>query len=78
MSLAAELMWFFRNSGEACGSISASSCALGGSSMFIVSQTTGHLSTNAWITGQFGVAKVTIEEGYPCSVRTDREPTPYD
>ena len=42
-----------------------------GSSVFTMSQTTGHLQTNAWTIGQFGVAKVTIEEGRPCLVHIE-------
>jgi len=35
-----------------------------GASAFIAPQRIGRLRTNAWTIGQFGVAKVDIEEGY--------------
>ena len=40
-------------------------------SAFTVPYATGHLQTNAWTIGQFGVAKVSIAEGYPCTVRVE-------
>ncbi len=50
-----------------------------GSSVFTVSQATGHLHTNAWTIGQFGVAKITIEDRRPCLVHIEpRGPAAYD
>jgi RNA 3'-terminal phosphate cyclase (ATP) len=43
------------------------SVAIGGSE-FTVACRTGHLTTNAWTIGQFGVADVLIEDGIPCRV----------
>jgi RNA 3'-terminal phosphate cyclase (ATP) len=45
-----------------------------GSSAFTVSQTTGHLWTNAWTIGQLGAANVTIKAGHPCSVQIEPQP----
>ncbi len=47
-----------------------------GSSMFTVSQTTGHLQTNAWTISQFGVATVIIKEGRPCLVHIEPQGLP--
>lgn len=40
-----------------------------GVSNFTVSRPSGHLMTNAWTIGQFGIADISIEEGTPCRVR---------
>lgn len=40
-----------------------------GASAFTVPFATGHLLTNAWTIGQFGIATVDIAEGRPCAVR---------
>ncbi len=40
-------------------------------STFTVARSTKHLQTNGWTIGQFGIAKVSIEEGAPCSVRIE-------
>ncbi len=40
-----------------------------GPSVFTAPAATGHLMTNAWTIGQFGVADIEIEQGAPCSVR---------
>lgn len=40
-------------------------------SEFTVSRPTGHLMTNAWTIGQFGIAAISIEEGAPCRVRVE-------
>ena len=42
-----------------------------GVSTFTTPKPTGHLRTNAWTIGQFGIADVSIEEGTPCRVRVD-------
>ena len=42
-----------------------------GPSEFTVANATGHLMTNAWIIGQFGVAAISIEQGAPCRVRVE-------
>jgi RNA 3'-terminal phosphate cyclase (ATP) len=42
-----------------------------GPSQFTVPRATGHLLTNAWTIGQFGVAAISIEEGPPCRVRVE-------
>ena len=39
-----------------------------GALAFTVARPTGHLLTNAWTLGQFGVAHITIESGTPCRV----------
>jgi RNA 3'-terminal phosphate cyclase (ATP) len=47
-----------------------------GPSDFTVARPTGHLMTNAWTIGQFGVADISIEQGAPCRVRVEpRMPT---
>ena len=40
-----------------------------GASVFTTLRPTSHLTTNAWIIGQFGVADISIAEGPPCEVR---------
>jgi RNA 3'-terminal phosphate cyclase (ATP) len=42
-----------------------------GPSEFTVARATGHLMTNAWTIGQFGVAAISIEPGTPCHVRIE-------
>ena len=42
-----------------------------GPSEFTVSCATGHLITNAWTIGRFGVAAISIEQGTPCRVRVE-------
>ena len=42
-----------------------------GPSEFTVARATGHLMTNAWTIGQFGVAEISIEPGTPCRVRVE-------
>jgi RNA 3'-terminal phosphate cyclase (ATP) len=39
-----------------------------GPSVFTVARPTGHLMTNAWTIGQFGIADISIEQGTPCRV----------
>jgi len=39
-----------------------------GDSAFTTARPTGHLRTNAWTIGQFGVADISIGEGTPCRV----------
>ena len=39
-----------------------------GASTFTVATPTGHLLTNAWTIGQFGVANIAIEAGAPCRI----------
>jgi RNA 3'-terminal phosphate cyclase (ATP) len=41
----------------------------GGPSAFTVAHVAGHLVTNAWTIGQFGVADIEIEQDTPCRVR---------
>ncbi|MGO9006695.1 MAG: RNA 3'-terminal phosphate cyclase [Beijerinckiaceae bacterium] len=38
-------------------------------SVFTMAHPTGHLVTNAWTIGQFGIADIEIEQGTPCLVR---------
>jgi RNA 3'-terminal phosphate cyclase (ATP) len=45
-----------------------------GPSEFTVAQPTGHLLTNAWVIGQFGIADVAIEQEAPCRVRIAPRP----
>lgn len=47
-----------------------------GVSTFTVERPTGHLITNAWTIGQFGVADISIEAGMPCRVRIEPCNTP--
>jgi RNA 3'-terminal phosphate cyclase (ATP) len=42
-----------------------------GTSTYTAARPTGHLVTNAWTIGQFGVADISIEEGIPCRVRIE-------
>lgn len=42
-----------------------------GVSSFTTPQPTGHLTTNTWTIGQFGVANISIAEGTPCRVRIE-------
>jgi RNA 3'-terminal phosphate cyclase (ATP) len=42
-----------------------------GPSEFTVARPTGHLMTNAWTIGQFGVADISIQQGTPCRVRVE-------
>jgi RNA 3'-terminal phosphate cyclase (ATP) len=42
-----------------------------GASEFTVPRSTGHLMTNAWTIGQFGIAAVSIEQCAPCRVRVE-------
>ena len=42
-----------------------------GASAFTVARLTGHLITNAWTIGQFGIANISIEQGTPCRVRIE-------
>lgn len=42
-----------------------------GLSAFTVPQSTGHLQTNAWTIGQFGIARINIGDGHPCPVRIE-------
>jgi RNA 3'-terminal phosphate cyclase (ATP) len=42
-----------------------------GASAFTTLRPTGHLMTNAWTIGQFGVADISIAEGSPCRVRIE-------
>ncbi len=42
-----------------------------GASTFTAARPTGHLMTNAWTIGQFGVADISIEEGTPFRVRIE-------
>jgi len=42
-----------------------------GISTFTIARPTGHLVTNAWTIGQFGVADISIDEGTPCRVRIE-------
>jgi len=42
-----------------------------GPSEFTVAHASGHLMTNAWIIGQFGIAGISIEDGIPCRVRIE-------
>jgi RNA 3'-terminal phosphate cyclase (ATP) len=43
---------------------------------FTVARATGHLMTNAWTIGQFGVADITIEQGAICRVRVEPRALP--
>jgi RNA 3'-terminal phosphate cyclase (ATP) len=45
-----------------------------GISNFTTPQATGHLMTNAWTIGQFGIADISIEQGTPCHVRVEPRP----
>jgi RNA 3'-terminal phosphate cyclase (ATP) len=42
-----------------------------GASTFTAPQPTGHLMTNAWTIGRFGVADVNVDAGTPCRVRIE-------
>jgi RNA 3'-terminal phosphate cyclase (ATP) len=42
-----------------------------GPSEFTVARPTGHLMTNAWTIGQFGIAAISIEQRTPCCVRIE-------
>ncbi len=42
-----------------------------GISIFTTPRPTGHLMTNAWNIGQFGIADISIEEGTPCRVNIE-------
>ena len=42
-----------------------------GASTFTTLRPSGHLMTNAWTIGQFGVADISIAEGPPCRVRIE-------
>lgn len=42
-----------------------------GPSEFTVAHASGHLMTNAWIIGRFGIAGISIEDGTPCRVRIE-------
>ncbi len=43
----------------------------GGTSIFTTTRSTGHLMTNAWTLGQFGIADISVGEGTPCRVRVE-------
>jgi RNA 3'-terminal phosphate cyclase (ATP) len=45
-----------------------------GGSTFATRRPTGHLMTNAWTIGQFGIADISITEGTPCLVRIEPRP----
>jgi RNA 3'-terminal phosphate cyclase (ATP) len=47
-----------------------------GPSEFTVPRPTGHLMTNAWTIGQFGIAAISIEQGAPCRVRVEPRASP--
>jgi RNA 3'-terminal phosphate cyclase (ATP) len=47
-----------------------------GPSEFTVPRPSGHLMTNAWTIGQFGVAAISIEQGAPCRVRVEPHAPP--
>jgi RNA 3'-terminal phosphate cyclase (ATP) len=40
-----------------------------GASAFTTLRPSGHLMTNAWTIGQFGIADISVDEGLPCVVR---------
>ncbi|HEY4775985.1 MAG TPA: RNA 3'-terminal phosphate cyclase [Xanthobacteraceae bacterium] len=42
-----------------------------GPSAFTVGRLSGHLTTNAWVIEQFGMARIALEAGAPCRVRVD-------
>jgi RNA 3'-terminal phosphate cyclase (ATP) len=42
-----------------------------GPSMLTAPRPTGHLMTNAWVIGQFGIAAILVEGGAPCRVRIE-------
>jgi RNA 3'-terminal phosphate cyclase (ATP) len=42
-----------------------------GVSTFTTLPPSGHLMTNAWTIGQFGIADISIEQGMPCGVRVE-------
>jgi RNA 3'-terminal phosphate cyclase (ATP) len=42
-----------------------------GVSSFITLRPSGHLTTNAWTIGQFGIAEISVGTGVPCSVRIE-------
>jgi RNA 3'-terminal phosphate cyclase (ATP) len=42
-----------------------------GISSFTTPRSTGHLTTNTWTIGQFGIADISIAEGTPCRVRIE-------
>ena len=42
-----------------------------GGSTFTTTRSTGHLMTNAWTLGQFGVADISVGQGVPCRVRVE-------
>jgi RNA 3'-terminal phosphate cyclase (ATP) len=42
-----------------------------GVSTFTTLRPSGHLMTNAWAIGQFGIADISIEQGMPCCVRVE-------
>ncbi len=42
-----------------------------GPSGFTTPRSTSHLLTNAWTIGQFGIARISIEDGTPCRVRVE-------
>ena len=43
-----------------------------GTSAFTTLRPSGHLATNAWTIGQFGIATISIADGTPCRVRVER------
>jgi RNA 3'-terminal phosphate cyclase (ATP) len=42
-----------------------------GISAFTTLRPTGHLETNAWTIGRFGIASISIDEGIPCGVHIE-------
>jgi RNA 3'-terminal phosphate cyclase (ATP) len=42
-----------------------------GVSTFTTPRSSGHLTTNAWVISEFGVADILIEPGTPCCVRIE-------
>ena len=45
-----------------------------GTSTFTTLRSSGHLTTNAWTIGRFGIADISIAEGPPCEVRIKPQP----
>ena len=50
----------------------------GGPSAFTVAHRTRHLTTNAWVIGQFGIADIVVGSTEPCRIQIEpkRQPTP--
>jgi RNA 3'-terminal phosphate cyclase (ATP) len=46
-----------------------------GGSVFTTPRATGHLMTNAWTIGQFGIAEFSITEGTSCRVCIEPRPS---